>query len=234
MEATVADQPRSSFPLPGAVGISLALHGVLIFALLGSALFAPPRVDTSETIHVKLARLGKPRDEKLLPRKQEEPAAIPAPPVPVAKSVPVQTKTEPKHTDTKAPSNQDKLKSALAKLQKQVDQTGQADGFESGTDDKNEGDIYWARVVDRVKHFFTVPSTISEAERKKLVASMMIRIGADGVISDARVQHPSGNAFFDRALEAAIKNVRAFPPPPAHLAEQAREGVELEFRADKL
>jgi TonB family protein len=229
MEATLELKQRRAFPLPGALLISLALHSVLIFGLLASAMFAPPRSDTSETIHVKLARLGTPRDQKLLPRKQEDPAQAPAPPVPISKTVPVQSKTEPKPTSPKAPSNQDKLKNALAKLQKQVDQTGQADGFESGTDDKTEGDIYWARVVDRCRRFFVIPKTIPEAEAKRLMATMMIRIGADGVIGDAKIDHSSGNLAFDRALEAAIRKVRAFPPPPAHLAKQAGEGVSLQF-----
>ena len=202
---------------------------------MASALFAPPRLDNSETIHVKLARLGTPRDQKLLPRKEEEPVQTPAPPVQVSKTVPVQsTKPELKPTDKKAPTNQDKLKNALAKLQKQVDQTGQTDGFETGTDDVTEGDLYWARVKDRIQRFFVVPNTIPDAERKRLVATMQIRIGADGVISDAHTDQSSGNAVFDRALESAIKRVRAFPPPPAHLAKQAGEGVSIEFQADKM
>jgi TonB family protein len=234
VEATLALKNRPTFPLTFALAISFGIHAVLIFALLASALFAPPRVDNSETIHVKLARLGTPRDAKLLPRKTEEPVQAPAPPVQVSKTVPVQSKTEPKPTDKKAPTNQDKLKNALAKLQKQVDQTGQTDGFETGTDDKTEGDLYWARVKDRIQRFFVAPNTIPDAERRRLVATMEIRIGADGVITDARTDHGSGNPVFDRALEAAIKRVRAFPPPPAHLAKQAGEGVSIEFHADKM
>jgi TonB family protein len=231
MEATLpARSGDSIFQRVGAIGVSLGLHALLILALLGSALFAPPRIDTSETIHVKLARLGTPRDAKLLPRKEEEPVQAPAPPVQVAKSVPVQSKTEKKPTDKDAKTNESKLKNALAKLKKQVDQTGQTDGFESGTDDVTEGDLYWARVVDRVHRFFDVPKTIPESEAKRLVATMLIRIGTNGAITDARIDHSSGNLAFDHALETAIRKVHAFPPPPAHLVKQAGEGVALEFK----
>ena len=40
----------------------------------------------------------------------------------------------------------------------------------------------------------------------------------------------SGNPTFDHALVDAIKRVRAFPPPPPHLAKMARDGVVLEFQ----
>lgn len=236
MDASLAVElpPKPAFPMPGAVAISLGLHGLLVFALLGSALFAPPRLEEPATIHVKLARLGTPRDQKLLPRKTEPPAAAPAPPVEVAKAVAVQTKTEPPKPTAPKPPKQDHLKNTLAKLQQQVDQTGQADGFEHGTDDQTEGELYWARVKDRILRFYVVPNTIPESERRRLIASLEIHIGSDGTIVDSRTEQSSGNLTFDRALESAIKRVRAFPPPPPHLLKQAREGVTLEFHAAEM
>jgi TonB family protein len=212
------------------VGASLVVHGLLLAGLLYSSLFAPPRIGPQETIHVKLARLGTPRDAKLLPRKSAEPMAPAAPPVQVS-AVPVQSKpTPPRETSPKPEKNQDILKNALAKLGKQVDQTGQVDGFEHGTDDQTEGDLYWARVKDRVLRFYIVPNTIPESQRHKLAASLEIHIGGDGAITDTRMVTPSGNPTFDRALVDALKRVKAFPPPPAHLAKQARDGVVLEFQ----
>ena len=217
-------------PLPVAVGASLVVHALLLLGLLFSSLFAPPRISSQETIHVKLARLGTPRDAKLLPRKPTEPSTTPAPPVPVS-AVPVQTsKPTPKETAQKPPTNQNRLKDALAKLGAQVDQTGQRDGFEHGTDDQTEGELYWARVKDRVLRFYIVPNTIPESERHKLVASLEIHIAGSGEIVDSRMVTSSGNPTFDRALVDAIKRVRAFSPPPAHLAKQARDGVVLEFQ----
>jgi len=230
--ATLAlEAPRRwKLPLPFAVGASLFVHGLLLAGLLFSSLFAPPRIGPQETIHVKLARLGTPRPANLLPRKPAEPTAPPAPPVQVS-AVPVQSsKPMPKETNVKAPNNQARLKDALAKLGAQQDQTGQLDGFEHGTDDTTEGELYWARVKDRVLRFYVVPNTIPEAQRHKLSASLEIRIGSDGAIVDSQMQTSSGNPIFDRALVDAIKRVKAFPPPPAHLVKQAREGVVLEFQ----
>ncbi len=75
-----------------------------------------------------------------------------------------------------------------------------------------------------------VPNTIPEAQRHKLAASLEIHISASGEIVDTRMETSSGNPTFDRALVDALKRVKAFPPPPAHLAKQARDGVVLEFQ----
>ena len=206
------------------------VHALLLLGLLYSSLFAPPRINNQETIHVKLARLGTPRDTKLLPRKPTEPTAPPAPPVQVS-AVPIQSKpTPPRETAPKPEKNQDILKDALAKLGAQVDQTGQLDGFEHGTDDQTEGELYWARVKDRVLRFYIVPNTIPESQRHKLSASLEIHIAGNGEIVDTRMEISSGNPTFDHALVDAIKRVRAFPPPPPHLAKMARDGVVLEFQ----
>jgi TonB family protein len=227
---------RREFPASLAVVISLILHTGLIAGLLTSALFHPPRLLEGETIHVKLARLGTPRDPKLLPRKPEESAPATEKPIPIqSKPIAEPKPTEPlKHTAEKPVPNRDRLRDALSKLEKQVDRTGQRDGFETGTDDVTEGDLYWARVVDRVRRFYVVPNTIAEAERRKLVAALKINIGADGTILDVHTDSASGNAVFDRALLDAVRKMHALPPVPPNLQRQAREGVVLEFRAAQM
>jgi colicin import membrane protein len=234
LERAPSALPRREFPTFLAVLISLVLHAGLVFGLLTSALFKPPRISEQETIHVKLARLGTPRDQKLLPRRPDEPASEPAKPIAVQSKPVAETKPSPKLTAEKSTHNRDRLRDALSKLEKQVDRTGQLDGFENGTDDSTVGDLYWARVVDRVRHFYVVPNTIPEAERRKLVASLKITIGADGTILEVSTETGSGNATFDRALQDAVHKMRALPPVPAHLQRQARDGVVLEFRAAQM
>jgi TonB family protein len=235
LESAPSALPRREFPTFLAVLISLVLHAGLVFGLLTSALFKAPRISEQETIHIKLARLGTPRDQKLLPRRPDEPASQPAKPIPVqSKPVVVETKPSPKLTAEKSTHNRDRLRDALSKLEKQVDRTGQLDGFESGTDDATVGDLYWARVVDRVRHFYVVPNTIPEAERRKLVAALKITIGADGTILEVHTDTASGNATFDRALQDAVHKMRALPPVPPNLQRQARDGVVLEFRAAQM
>ncbi|HUB07664.1 MAG TPA: TonB family protein [Myxococcales bacterium] len=218
-----------------AIAVSVVLHVGLVAAILSTSLYRPPPILEQQTIHVKLARIGTPRDKKLLPRRPQEPASQAAAPVPVSsKVVPIASTHHVKLTDAKSKSSEDKLRNALAKLQQQVDQTGQPDGFENGTDDVTEGDLYWARVVDRIKRFYVVPNTIPESERKKLVADVQITIGSDGSILEIHTQQTSGNATFDHAIETAVKRCRALPPPPATLADQARQGVVLEFRSAEM
>ncbi|MHB1845631.1 MAG: energy transducer TonB [Deltaproteobacteria bacterium] len=227
-----------AFPLGSSLAVSLVLHAGLVFAILASSIFRPPPLQESQAIHVKLARIGTPRDKKLLPRKPVQPISTPAAPVPVAtsKAVPIaSTHPSPKLTNVKAKSAEDRLRSALSKLQDQVDdQSGQADGFENGTDDATEGDLYWARVVDRIRRFYVVPNTIPEADRKRLVADVQVAIGPDGTLLDIHTQSGSGNATFDHAIEEAVKRCRAVPPPPVTLARQARSGVVLEFRSAEM
>ncbi len=229
---------RPPFPLGASLAISVALHAGLVAALLGSSLFRPPALDPSQAIHVKLARIGTPRDKRLLPRRPQDPVSTPAAPVPVAtaKAVPVaSTRPMPKLTAKRAESARDRIQSALSKLEKQVDdQAGDPNGFQNGTDDTTEGDLYWARVVDRIKRFYVVPNTIPDSERKRLVADVRISIGPDGTIGDLQTQTSSGNAFFDHAIEAAVKKCRALPAPPPELARRARDGVVLEFRAAEM
>ena len=233
----VAPTRRPTFPLGLSVGASILVHVGLVLGVLAMSIFHPPPLLNPETLHVKLARIGTPRDKKLLPRRPTDPVSTPARPVPVsAKAVPVATSHPmPKLTAQKAQSSESRLRSALSKLQQQVnDQAGQADGFENGTDDATEGDLYWARVVDRIKRFYVVPNTIPQSERAKLVADVQVVIAADGTLLDIKTQSGSGNATFDRAIEAAVKRCRALPPPPAALAKQAREGVLLEFRSAEM
>jgi colicin import membrane protein len=236
--ADVAPRQRQAVPMGLSFVVSLGVHAALMVALLASDLFhPPPLLVDSQTIHVKLARIGTPRDKKLLPRRPDEPAPQAAAPIPVATSkvVPIASTHHPKLTSKESKRPEDRLRNALAKLQKQVDdQVGQADGFENGTDDVTEGDLYWARVVDRIKRFYTVPNTIPQSERAKLVADVQITIGSDGAIGEIRVQSSSGNVTFDRAIETAVQRCRALPSPPPLLAKQARAGVVLEFRAAEM
>ncbi len=230
--------PRPSFPLGASFGIAAVLHAVLVGALLATSLFHPASLLPPQAIHVQLARLGTPRDKRLLPRRPQEPASRPAAPVVVATAhaLPVASTHHPKLTSRESRRPEELLRNALNKLQQQVDddRTGQLDGFENGTAEATVGDLYWARVVDRIKRFYVVPNTIPQAERDKLVADVQISVAGDGTILEQQTQASSGNPVFDRAVEDAVKRCRAIPPPPPELAAQAREGVVLEFRSAEM
>ncbi len=240
-EAAFADMapPRPpAFPLGASVVVSALLHVGLVGALLfGTSIFHPAPLLQPQTIHVKLARIGTPRDKRLLPRRPDEPSSRAAAPIPLSAShaVEVASTHHPKLTAKQSKSPEDQLRNALAKLKQQVDdQTGDPNGFQTGTDDVTEGDLYNARVVDRIRRFYQVPNTISQAECAKLTADVEISLAADGTILDQKTQASSGNRLFDRAIEDAVKKCRALPAPPPAVAQQWRDGVVLEFVCGKM
>src|SRR5205085_4604421 len=117
--------------------------------------------------------------------------------------------------------------------------TGQPDperaGSEKGSAEgtaatAEEGDAYFTAVHDAILENYVVPSVISERERLYLAATVLAWIGPNGQILKHEFQKKSGNAFFDQALELAIRKTR-LPPPPADLAKSLRDGgVVLNFK----
>ena len=89
---------------------------------------------------------------------------------------------------------------------------------------------YYGQLHDRIKAFYTVPAIISEAERRRLVAVVVIYVAQDGAILKHELEQESGNDAFDAALEAALQRASPLPAPPVFLRDQLREGVALRFR----
>lgn len=234
--------------LPGVV-LAVALH-VVVF---GAALILPQFFDRAPPLHkpiiARMVALGKPRDARLLPRRESPPPAAassaPAPgPIaplaqPAAPRAPGKAPSQPaqKH----APSRQELMQRALAratgrassdsKEEPDPERAGSATGSAEGTaQSAEEGDAYFTAVHDAILENYVVPSVISERERLFLSASMVVWIGPGGQLIKHDLQKKSGNAFFDQALELAIQRTK-LPPPPQDLARSLRDtGVVLNFR----
>ncbi len=224
----------------GAVGLFLAL----------SAFLGPPKIDLEQKpIKASLVRLGKPRDEKLLPRKEEPPAPVPekapeAIAVPVAKpdtAVKIPTKdakAEPKPSKDTQAADQASRKNLMAAFGKagragKVEELeGQADGDPNGDAAKAEGERYFGLLKSVVQRNYDVSSTIAEAERRTLKAEVALWIGAHGEVIDVKVTKPSHNELFDSAVLGAIRKASPFSPPPDHLRDALKsQGVAFVFRA---
>lgn len=228
--------PRDSPAL--AIGLSMAFHVLLVG---GAWLFSRdtgPAIDLSaKPIQAKLVRLGEKRDEKLLPRMQPN---APPPPEPVASSTPspASTPLTPKPTAPKAPPKKNLNKDLFAAFDKtkpvtRPDKvTGAADGDVNGdADDASEGERYFGLISSRVKRGYDVSSAISDAERVRLSATIVIYLDATGRVMHTVWQARSGNALFDAAVESAVQKASPFPPPPPHFAKDlANAGVALKFR----
>lgn len=233
-------------PLPVFVAASVAGH-VLAVALwlITGWILAGPKVDLTQTpIKASLVRLGKPRDEKLLPRKEEEApppkpkveeVAVPTP-APPDTAVKIPTKdAKPEKADKKdgAKDAKKSLFDAFAKGGKQgkaEELEGQADGDPDGDSAKQEGERYFGLLNSVVKRNYDVSNTIDEAERRRLRAEVALRIGPGGELLDVAITKGSGNELFDSAVIGAVKKAAPFSAPPEHLRDSLKKsGVAIVF-----
>lgn len=227
--------------LGGFIALSLGLH----LGLAAGWLFFPdltPRrpINLDDAIvKTKLVKLGKPRDEKLLPR-------IPtsAPPPDASKKAPPTeeppTKDNPQKTAEKQPSAADILDKFKKDNQKrdvndiinerigEPDDEGQLDGDRDGVALEGEiKDAYFARVTAAIQRAHQVSTTISPEELVRLRAVVEFKIGEDGTISDVRIRDSSGNDVYDNGVIAAAKRASPVPAPPPPVRDLAARGVAV-------
>ncbi|MEN9800335.1 MAG: hypothetical protein RL653_4032 [Pseudomonadota bacterium] len=243
---------------PSALGrwlvLSLALHVALVGGILALRALSPSPVVKldPEPIKASLVRLGKPRDQKLLPRKEEllppppaakvAPAPVPAePPPPAPRPGPAleEEVPAPRPTAKEKPSPDESRKKLLGAFDRlgrtprapPEEAEGALDGEVDGDAARQEGDRYLGLVSARVKRHYDVSETISPDKRISLRAEVFIRISRTGDVMDAKLVRASGNDLFDAAVLAAVKRAAPLPPPPALLVNEfQREGVTMVFK----
>jgi TonB family protein len=214
-----------------ALGAHVAVVGI---GLLVSTLMAPTLVDLNQKpITASLVRKGKPRDQKLLPRKESE-----APPAP-AKTVPIPTPGVKADNAPRATGTNKSLKDVFktfgkapeaAKPPTNEEPEGQEDGDPNGDAAQAEGERYYALLKTQITKLYDVSNTIPESERIRLRTQVLIYIGRGGNLIDAKFAKGSGNDVFDNAVLAAVKKAAPFAPPPEHLRDQlAHDGIVLLF-----
>jgi len=229
--------PHGRMPALPAVGLAVLLH----FAIFGAAVYLPRLFDRAQPprkpIIAHLVALGKPRDARLLPRKESPPPSAAGSLAPSR----VPSTKAPSTPQKREPSRRELMERALAHAAGHAEtdsreppdpeRAGSATGSLEGTAaTAEEGDAYFTAVHDAILEHYVVPSVISERERLYLSASVVAFIGPDGRILRHQFEKKSGNAFFDQALEVAIQQT-TLPPPPPDLARAMRDtGVTLNFR----
>ncbi len=221
----------------GFFAISVAMHMLAIaVGLVASWLLAPKLLDLEQKpITASLVRLGKPRDEKLLPRKEEAP---PEPPKKVEKvEVPIPVPS-PKAVvvpgpEPKKPTAKQDLFKALNNASKQAkpeELEGKADGDPNGDSAKEEGERYFGIISAAVRRYYDVSNTIPEAERRTLKAEVAFKVTVSGEATDVHISKTSGNELFDEAVVSAVKKASPFSPPPEHMKKGLQSvGVKLAF-----
>lgn len=222
---------------------------VLAVALLAGKFLASPSIDLdAKPIRATLVRQGKPRDEKLLPAKEEAAARAPTlatkreePPAPASMSPPTVAPARP--TKPSAPSSKslapppkatDSLAQAFATTGRAPPPEGQANGDPQGDAARQEGDRYFALLRRAIARNYDVSDTIPEQERSALSAEVVLWLARDGATLEVKLTKPSGNALFDRAVLAAVSRAAPFPPVPENVSgELQHAGVAFAFRAMK-
>ena len=238
------DAPDRS-PTRTPVLLAAGLH----VALLVSALVIPKLVGgpppLRKPIIARLVAQGKPRDQRLMPRKEQPPPPPASAPrsSPETKSPPAQStpaKVAPAAPRPRAPSREELMQRALASVsaaterehskappeEREGEETGSPDGTAATAE---EGDLYFAKVQAEILSHYAIPSIISERERMALKAVIVAWIAPDGSLLRYQFDRRSGNTQFDAALERAIKASRIPAPPPERARAIRDEGVALEF-----
>lgn len=242
-----------SRPSPWArfVGLSVAIHVAVVVGGIAFARFtaAPPLALDQKPIKASLVRLGKKRDEKMLPRKEtpppppkqvegtQAPEPTPVAPVKPAVAVPIPNVTPTPETAKKQSGKKEGVeqKSALFNAfdkvaQKAEELEGDPDGDVDGDSAVQEGERYYGLISAQVKRNYDIPSTISEQERMYLKAQLTLRIAASGDLIDVTLRKPSGNDLYDAAVISAVKRTAPFSPPPEPIRKlMASPGVTLNF-----
>lgn len=219
---------------------------IVVSALVHSAAFAAyafwpapskPALNLDDAIvKTRLVRLGKPRDEKLLPRLPTSP-----PPPSADKRAPPDQELSP---DKPAPDSSkkpsatdilDKFEKDNAKpsdvrdlirdrIGEQTDE-GREDGDREGTDLTGEIKAsYFMRVALAVQKKLEVSSTLSDDDRVRLRCELALILDDAGTLVAAKIQKSSGNATFDNDVLAAAKRSSPLPAPPPPVKALAAAG----------
>jgi periplasmic protein TonB len=202
-----------------------------------------PAVNLDDAIvKTRLVKLGKTRDENLLPRLP----TAPAPPAADKKAPPTlePDKTNPQPDSSKKPTaaeilerlKDDQKPSDVRDLIKQrigeATDEGREDGDEAG--DTLDGRIkaeYFDRVKAQVKRNLKISNTLTDEEIIRLIAVLRIDLDAEGNVTDASITKSSGNTRFDNDVLAAGRRASPLPAPPLNLRGLAQDGLLINVYA---
>ncbi len=158
----------------------------------------------------------------------------------------VEKKAEPDDEKAKAKEKAKKIDSALAKI-RALERLKEKSDAETSDDDalvikgnqiskgtslsgdarENAQAGYYDLVREALVEYWSLPPWLG---RQKLSAQIQIRIDPAGRVLSAKFTKPSGNAQFDEAIQATIKEAQPLPRPPKELLSSlADDGVIVGF-----
>ena len=228
------------------VGAAFLLSITAHLALVGALLFWPAQQTTADTLReraivTRLVKLGKELDKKDLPRLDAyQPTAPDEDAVNISKEAQIEDAKRKKEEQKEDKKQRDEFAKRMAQSVKKMMAnstargelgTGRPDGSPDGdATNASEGDIYLTQVYTYIRNNYSVPSIITETERKSLKATIIIYIDAGGKLIKSEFEKHSGNVHFDNALESAVKKASPFPAPPKDKRKVYREqGIGVNF-----
>ncbi len=199
-----------------------------------------------DSIQAKLVKLGKERDEKLLPRitKKEEPIVkkdmdqkgntLKKEKVTEKKPKPVKKKPEKKQSldDLLSGAMKDIKKDARAEVSDEGSKDGVDDGDVTDAALKIKGNLYIRKISNIIRKNWKIPGIISRDELYELNAEVYFRITYSGDIYDISIIGKSGNNIFDSSVIKAIKKTGNLPLPEDRKLRKLvlREGLQWIFK----
>lgn len=223
--------------------ISVVIHAGAFAAVVYAQGRAPKLQTPSGAIPVELVRLGKERDEQLLPRKVAPPPPPPPdavaletpdapPPPPKPKPPPPKPKSaDEQMSDAARRLLQDAANSRLDEALDKLEAEGSADGSVHGTttDPNRAARGYEAQVGALLKQRYRIPDLIPQAQRRFLVAEVLLIIESNGRISRHQFTKSHPNQLFMQALERLLKTTQLPPPPRTLRRLYKKEGMLVRF-----
>jgi len=171
-----------------------------------------------------MVKLGKPRDKFWLPKAHRDPPPPPPDAIklsdnPDAKAAPVEA---PKVNDPKTSKIvQNALKRAAAwdTMAVPPDDEGLATGHSAGTATEAKGDPYLAEVSGLLRQNYNLPAGVT-VDQIPIPPVVRFTIGADGTLSNIKLDKSSTNPLVDDACVSAPQLTRKVPPPPGGKARK--------------
>jgi TonB family protein len=212
--------------------LSMLLHVAMIVLLIFFLQVRPSLNLDRSIVTIYLTKLGKKRDEKLLPRFDASPKVEPIKPEIIQKPLSTRVVSE----KIKAPKKKEtpqKVANPLDLLNKRFGKPSD-EGLEKGSAmgsslQEDLQDNYTAQVVSLIKQSYTLPAILRN-QQNRLTAVIKLRINAQGKLAKVEIIRSSGRAMFDNSVLVTIRKIIVFGEPPLQLRRMiATVGFELEF-----
>ena len=247
----LARRPSDAKRLVGGAAVTFGAHVILpacfgLFAAIATVISGGPEdeqelaVLEDTVVAATFVQLGREFDPNELPnRKVNRLATAPSDDLVVSKNP---RKRRPEDEKRQPQASEDLIKrlgdraQLFAEEAEKREMEGAADGIEDGTEKKRTGNEYLGQLYRIIRRGWTLPTTISDAERKDLKATVLIDISQTMVIQNVRVVGSgSGNALFDQSIldrvEALKRAGDPLPDPPIEVEDSYRgAAIRVIFR----